>query len=92
MLICEKCFSDSEVVSIIRNKAQIGDCQLCRCKNVHIYDTEKYDDLSMMFDELISIYTPASLLSDSFPKSETKLLKNEIISNWKIFNDNKLYP
>ena len=48
MVICERCFCDTEVISVIRNKAEIGDCPLCKCKNVHIYDTDKYEDLSMM--------------------------------------------
>ena len=86
MVICERCFCDTEVISVIRNKAEIGDCPLCKCKNVHIYDTDKYEDLSMMFDELISIYTPVSLLPDSYPKSDTRLLKTELINNWNIFN------
>lgn len=86
MVICERCFCDTEIISIIRNKAELGDCQVCKCKNVHIYDTDKYEDLSMMFDELISIYTPVSLLPDSYPKSDTRLLKAELINNWNIFN------
>ena len=43
MIICERCFCDTEVISVIRNKAEIGDCPLCKSKNVHIYDTDKYD-------------------------------------------------
>ena len=86
MIICEKCFCDTEVISIIRNKAKIGDCPLCKCKNVHIYDTDKYEDLSMMFDELISIYTPISLLPDLYPKSDTRLLKTELINNSNLYN------
>ncbi len=86
MIFCEKCFSDTEVISVIRNIAEVGECPLCKSKNVNIYDTNKYDDLSMMFDELISIYTPISLLPKSYPKSNTHLLKNELIYNWNIFN------
>ena len=73
MIICERCFCDTEVISVIRNKAEIGDCPLCKSKNVHIYDTDKYEDLSMIFDELLSIYTPISLLPESYPKSDTSL-------------------
>ena len=86
MIICERCFCDTEVISVIRNKSEIGDCPLCKSKNVHIYDTDKYEDLSMMFDELLSIYTPISLLPESYPKSDTSLLKSELIHNWNIFN------
>lgn len=86
MIICEKCFCDTEIVSVIRSKAEVGECPLCKSKGVNIYDTDKYDDLSMMFDDLISIYTPISLLPASYPKSDTRLLKNELIHNWNIFN------
>jgi hypothetical protein len=51
-----------------------------------LYDTDKYSDLTALFEELISIYTPASLLPDAFPKSEIRLLKSELINNWNIFN------
>lgn len=94
MIICERCFCDTEVISVIRNKAIIGDCPLCKCKNIHIYDTDKYEDLSMMFDELISIYTPISLLPSSYPKSDARLLKSELNNNWNIFNkktDSEIY-
>lgn len=86
MILCEKCFSDTEVISAIQNKAEIGDCPLCKSKKVHIYDTEKYEELGMMFDELLSIYTSDSLLSASYPKADTHLLKSELINNWNIFN------
>ena len=94
MVICERCFCDTEVISVIRSKAEIGDCPLCKCKSVYIYDTDKYEDLSVMFDELISIYTPVSLLPDSYPKSDTRLLKTELINNWNIFttkNESDVY-
>ena len=86
MIICEKCFCDTEIISVIKNKSVIGDCPLCKSKNVYLYDTEKFDDLSMMFDDLLSIYTPVSLLPQSFPKADTRLLKSELIYNWNIFN------
>lgn len=86
MIICERCFCDTEVISVIRSKAEIGDCPLCKSHNVHIYDTDKYEDLSMMFDGLISIYTPASLLPDAYPKSDTRLLKSELMNHWNIFH------
>lgn len=86
MIFCEKCFRDTEVISVIRNKDEVGECPLCKSKNVHIYDTDKYEDLSILFDELLSIYTPVSLLPKSYPKSETRLLKSELMNNWNIYN------
>ncbi len=94
MIICEKCFCDLEIISIIRNKSQFGECPLCKRKNVYVYDTEKYDDLGVLFDELLSIYTPVSLLPDSYPRSETQLLVDELRNNWAIFShksESKVY-
>lgn len=87
MKFCEKCFRDLEVISVIQNLEEIGECPICHSRNVHIYDTDKNDELSGMFDELISIYTPVSMLSGTYPKSETKLLKSELASSWNIFNN-----
>lgn len=87
MIICEKCFCDTEVISIIRSKKEIGSCPQCKSKNVYIYDTNKYDDLNILFDDFLSIYTPSSQLPDSYPNSETFLLKDELIENWNIFNN-----
>lgn len=36
MIICERCFCDTEVISVIQNKAEIGDCPLCKSK-MYIY-------------------------------------------------------
>ncbi|MCM1181402.1 MAG: RES family NAD+ phosphorylase [Clostridium sp.] len=87
MIICEKCFCDMEIISVIRSKAEIGECSLCKSKNVHIYDTDQYEDLSIQFDELLSIYTPVSLLPVSYPKADTHLIKSELKNNWNIFNE-----
>lgn len=91
MIICERCFCDKEVISIIQSKGVVGECPLCKCKNVYIYDTDKCEEeeLSIMFDELISIYTPVSQLLESYPKSDTRLLKSELLNNWNIFNKKK---
>lgn len=86
MIICEKCFCDEEIVSVIQSHAQKGVCSVCGSEGVYIYDTDKCDDLSVMFDELIDIYTPQSSLPDTYPKSEIHLLKDELVKNWKIFN------
>lgn len=87
MIICEKCFRDAEIISVIRSKEIIGDCPLCKSKGVYVYDTDLYEELSMMFDEFLGIYTPTSLLPDSYPKSDIRLLKSELINNWSIFSE-----
>lgn len=86
MVFCEKCFCDTEIISVIRSKSRIGDCPKCGNKNVHLYDTDRYDDLSILFDDFLGIYTPVSMLSDDYPKAETGLLKSELLHKWNIFN------
>lgn len=50
MIFCEKCFRDMEIISVIRSKDEIGECSICHSKNIFVYDTHKYDDLSTMFE------------------------------------------
>lgn len=86
MIFCERCFCDTEIIFAIRNKGEIGQCPLCNSKNVYIYDTEKYDELSIIFEDFIGIYTPDSQLPKAYPRAETYLLKSEMLNNWNIFN------
>lgn len=86
MIFCERCFCDREIISVIRNIGEIGECPLCQSKKVHIYDTDKQDDLTGTFEEFVGIYTQISLLPETFPKAEIRLLKSELIQQWNIFN------
>lgn len=87
MICCSKCFCDSELKPIIESLDQKGNCSICGCSEVYIYDTEKNTELIGYFDEFISIYSPIRSLPPSFPVAETRLLKDELISNWNIFNN-----
>lgn len=87
MICCEKCFCDEEVISIIQNLGEDGNCTICGSKNIKIYDTNSHDELAIIFEELIGIYTPIELLPKDFPKAETRLLKNELLKNWRIFRN-----
>ena len=40
----------------------------------------------MIIDELISVYTPCSMLPAMYPKSEMRMLKSELLINWNIFS------
>lgn len=89
MYCCSNCFRDSEIKAIIQGhgmKKQKGNCDFCGSKKVVVYDIDKDDTLSEMFDGILDVYTPASLLPDSFPKEKTDLLKNLLWSHWNIFN------
>lgn len=73
MYCCSNCFRDSEIKAIIQGhgkKKQKGNCDFCGSKNVVVYDIDKDDTLSEMFDGILDVYTPASLLPDSFPKEK----------------------
>jgi len=85
MIFCERCFCDEEIISIIRNYEIQGECQICKSKDVYTYDTDRFDELSGLFDELVSIFTPSRLLPDCFPRAEMKLIKSELLENWNIF-------
>lgn len=86
MKCCNQCFCDSELRPIIEGLGQKGNCPICGKSDVYIYDTDKNSELVGYFDELISIYTPAQSLPLEFPRAETRLLKDELIVNWNIFN------
>lgn len=86
MICCEKCFRDSELISIIKSLNQIGDCEVCHKKGVFTYDTELDDNLVDNFIELLSIYTPVSSLPDNFPREKLSQLKYVLFEKWNIFN------
>lgn len=74
-------FAIQKLSLLFETKQRLG---IAHCVKVKVYIYMML--ISMMFDELISIYTPTSLLPASYPKWETRLLKSELITNWNIFN------
>lgn len=87
MIFCCKCLCDSQLIPIIEGLGQKGNCPTCGSFDVYIYDTDNNSELVGYFDEFISIYTPAQSLPVEFPKAETRLLKDELVTNWNIFNN-----
>jgi len=86
MIFCSECFNDSEISSIIRTLEKHGKCPICGKADSFLYNTEKDNQLLNIFNDLISIYTPASLLPNDFPRSDLRMLKDELQTNWYIFN------
>lgn len=90
MIFCSECFCDEEVRAIINGISDIGNCELCDSTNVHVYNTEKTyenDSLVNMFEDLIQIFTPSTLLPSGYPRAEIGLLKDELQNNWHIFSN-----
>lgn len=89
MIFCEHCFRDMEISSIISSVANdtVGKCPVCNSDSAHLYDTEKHSELTPYFEELFSIYSPASYLSDSYPRSERHSLIDDLHDRWGIFAD-----
>ena len=87
MIFCNNCFKDNEVQDIIIGLGEKGDCPICRKRNAYIYNTAVNTELTELFEGLIEIYTPLSLLSTDFPRENSQLLKEELKQNWNIFSD-----
>lgn len=87
MKFCSECFCDTEIKPIIESIGAIGNCSVCGSNNVYLYDTDFNAELTELFEDLINIYTPVSLLPECYPKSEIALLKDELINRWNIFNN-----
>lgn len=89
MIFCEHCFSDSEIASIIMSVSGgiTGQCPTCGRNRAHLYDTEKQTELIPYFEELLNIYSPASMLPESYPRAERRSLIDDLNERWSIFSD-----
>lgn len=85
MICCEKCFKETEIISVIRRINQLGICELCGERDVYIYNTDINNELAGMFNDLLDIYTAADGLPDDYPPANRKLLKDELCERWNIF-------
>lgn len=83
MFCCVNCFTDLEIKSIIDSYNNRGDCEFCGSKNVHVINT---DELSNIFDELLSIYTPISEIDSLVPEESQLMLGQALNEQWDIFN------
>lgn len=89
MIFCERCFNDKEITSIIRNVSisHTGECPVCHHKEVHLYDTDLQSELTPYFEELLNIYTPATILPKTYPIAETRSLIDDLKDRWNIFSE-----
>lgn len=86
MKICESCFNDKEIVSVVRGFNKEGDCSVCG-NHGRIYDTKKDDYLIPWFEDLVDIYTQKELLPISYKEEDLTTLSKELKYEWNIFND-----
>lgn len=89
MIICEHCFNDEEVSSIIRSFAiePLGTCPCCKSEDSFLYDTSRQNELTPYFEELLNIYSPISVLPESYPKDKCRPIIDELNTRWHIFSD-----
>lgn len=85
MICCEDCFNDSEIKSIIKSLNIIGNCEICGARERKIYNTDINIELIEPLNALIDIYSVADSIKN-YPTSKKKMLKDELIDRWNIFN------
>lgn len=88
MICCEKCFIDTEIKAVIKSLNCKGNCEICQNKGVFIYDISKNDILTIMFNELLEIYSKKNDLP-GFPKEKLTMLKDDLYDRWNIFSIDK---
>lgn len=86
MKICECCFNDKEIISVIRGFNKEGKCSVCG-NTARIYDTEEDDYLTPWFENLVDIYTQKELLPNNYKKEDLTTLSKELKYGWNIFDD-----
>lgn len=86
MIICCNCFIDQEIRTIITSIGLKGSCPICGSIETYIYNTDSDSILEELFEGLFDIYTLNKNLPSEFPDNDKRLIVNELLSNWKIFN------
>lgn len=89
MIFCEHCFKDKEIASIICavSRLKVGECPVCHHKEGHLYNNDIQDDLTPYFEDLLNIYTPLAKLPNTYPKTQTRSLLDDLKNRWHIFAD-----
>ena len=89
MIFCDHCFTDKEIASIICavSATNVGECPVCHYRNGRLYDTSIQNELTPYFEELLNIYTPSTMLPDTYPRAETRSLIDDLKDRWNIFSN-----
>lgn len=92
MIFCNECFRDRQVRAIIESNASTsgrskGVCPICSKKSVFLYDTDQDSVLTDFFNDLISIYTPVSLMPAGYSPADVHMIADELKNEWNIFSE-----
>jgi len=87
MIFCSYCINDREIRAMVEGLKNSGNCTQCGATNASIYDTDINSVLTTVFENLFNIYTPATMLPVDYPRTEITMLKDEMQTTWKIFNN-----
>jgi RES domain len=89
MNCCVRCFTSSEIKSMIKSLDKIGDCNFCEGRGINIYNLlTDNKGLDEQFSNLLSIFhLGEELRVDGFPDYNLISIKDEFEKNWRIFNN-----
>lgn len=82
MNCCINCFSDSHVKRLLRNAAQIGECDFCHSKDVYISNVDSDSEVISRIIELLDLYETSADV-------RAKNIEDALSDDWKVFNLSK---
>lgn len=87
MKICEHCFDDIELKTVVSSRKHTGICDICK-QSAYIYDTAEDDYLIDIIDDFMNMYLKAD---DSISPQYKLNLENELIYKWNVFSKDCSY-
>ena len=82
MNCCFNCFSDSHLQRLLCSVAQIGECDFCHSKDVHIANVDNDNEVVSRIIELLELYE----ISEDV---RAKKIEDALSDDWKVFNLSK---
>ena len=91
MVCCIECFKDIEIRAAIEMVGRMGDCPICKNKNIWVYNSEQDADktnVDEMLDSILELYLPESVLPETYTEDEKMLMEDRLLKDWSIFSGN----
>lgn len=91
MVCCIECFKDIEIRAAIEMVGRMGNCPICKNKNIWVYNSEQDADktnVDEMLDSILELYLPESVLPETYPEDEKMLMEDRLLKDWSIFSGN----